>query len=183
MKTLATLLIVCVPAVSQSLNELARSCAPRADISSLAAIIKTESSFHPYVLSINRPVRSAQERGLPPGKLFLDRQPTSRSQAYEWGTKLLRDGYTLSVGLMQVSTESGHGLGALLDPCQNIAIGWPIFESAYRGAKQRFGSSSVALLAAISFYNSGSYSVGLRNGYVGKVIKNARGATRTHSPT
>jgi type IV secretion system protein VirB1 len=156
----------------ETLNNLVDTCMPSADIDTLAAIVKTESSFHPFALSLNHPGTLADRAGLPPGKLYLKTQPTSKPEAIAWGELLIRQGYTLSVGLMQVSTESGWGVATLLDPCRNIQIGWNIFLEKYNQAAGRAGPGNLAFLQALSLYNSGSLNAGFSNGYVGNVVMN-----------
>jgi len=154
------------------LQSMAKVCVPQADYQSVKAIVRTESSGNPWAISINRPEHSALQRGLT-GRLFLETQPKSRDQAQRWANRLLADHYTLSIGLMQVSTESGYSVEELLDPCRNLQIGWKMFCDKYQIARKRF-SGQDAVQAAISLYNSGSYSTGFRNGYVAKVVSNAR---------
>ena len=157
---------------AESLPSLAKACAPNADYRSLQAIVMTESSGRPWAISINRPEHSARERRLN-GRLFLDRQPTSKVQAERWAKRMLADHYTLSIGLMQVSTESGYSVEELLDPCRNLQIGWKIFCDKYREAWKRLPENR-AIWAAISMYNSGDSKTGLQNGYVSRVLANAR---------
>lgn len=157
----------------QDFSTLARSCTPQADLISIAAIVKTESSFRPLALSLNEP-RSTTKHGLPRGRMWLAHQPQNEQEAVSWSRALLNAGFTLSVGLMQVSTEEGYSVETLLHPCSNLQIGWSIFEKKYRQAVQQFGPGDHAVRAALSLYNSGSITVGFRNGYVKKVLQNAR---------
>lgn len=157
----------------QEFTTLARSCTPQADLTSIAAIVKTESSFKPWALSLNDPL-STVKHGLPRGRMWLAHQPQNEQEAVSWARALLNAGFTLSVGLMQVSTQEGYSIDTLLHPCLNLQIGWSIFEKKYRQAIQQFGPGDHAVRAALSLYNSGSTTVGFRNGYVRKVLQNAR---------
>lgn len=160
MKAFAVAILFSTGLSAASLQSLAHACVPEADYELIAAIVRTESSGLPWAISINRPEGSAKQRGLT-GMLYLAKQPRSSEQAKQWSRRLLADHYTLSVGLMQVSTESGYSVETLLDPCQNLRIGWAIFVQDYR----RAGSIN----AALSLYNSGSTQTGVQNGYVSRV--------------
>lgn len=161
-----------LPALGLDLQSVAKACVPQADYRLLRAIVRTESSGNPWAISINRPERSATERGIN-GRLFLSVQPRSHGQAARWAKMLLADHYTLSIGLMQVSTESGYSIEELLDHCRNLQIGWKIFCQKYQEARKRF-SGQDAVRVAISLYNSGSYLAGFNNGYVSRVVSNLR---------
>ena len=157
----------------QDFSTLARSCTPQADLTSIAAIVKTESNFRPLALSLNYPL-STTKHGLPRGRMWLAHQPQNEQEAVSWAHTLLNAGFTLSIGLMQVSTEEGYSVETLLKPCSNLRIGWSVFEKKYHQAVQQFGPGDRALRAALSLYNSGSTTVGFRNGYVRKVLQHAR---------
>jgi type IV secretion system protein VirB1 len=131
----------------------------------------TESAMYPYVLSINYPETSAHRRGYD-GKVLLLRQPRSKSEAIHWARWYLSQGYTVSVGLVQVNVEMAPKLRvppmALFDPCINLAAGAKIFLSAYATVPH----TQDGLLEAFSLYNSGTYSVGIDNGYASTVYQN-----------
>lgn len=163
-----------LPVLAITISQLVHACVPSADSRSVAAIVQTESSYNPWALSINRPAGSAAMKGLPPGRLYLTRQPKSKAEALEWARRLMADHYTLSVGLMQVSTESGYSVRVLLDPCSNVKIGWSIFLSKYQQAAGKLGHGQRAVHSALSLYNSGTYTLGFQNGYVSKTVKNSK---------
>jgi type IV secretion system protein VirB1 len=158
----------------QQFRALGRTCLPESDRRTVTALVRTESNFNPYALSLNRPESLAQRAGWPPGRLYLKRQPHTTAEARRWAEELEQQGMTLSVGLMQVNREHGESLTALLDPCRNLQIGWRVFAAAYAQAAQQLGAGQPALRRAISLYNSGSPRTGFRNGYVSRVLQNAR---------
>lgn len=166
-------LIIASCCFGQDFTKLARTCVPKADLRSIAAIVKTESSFRPFALSLNYPTATTKH-GLPPGRMWLASQPQNEQEAAAWSHTLLRAGFTLSIGLMQVSLEEGYPIETLLNPCSNLQIGWSIFEKKYQQTVRQFGPGDRAVRAALSLYNSGSTTAGFRNGYVGKVLQNAR---------
>jgi type IV secretion system protein VirB1 len=166
-------LLVASCCFGQDFTRLVRTCAPQADLKSIAAIVKTESGFRPFALSLNYPTATTKHN-LPPGRMWLASQPQNEQEAATWSHTLLKSGFTLSIGLMQVSSEEGYSVETLLNPCSNLQIGWSIFEKKYKQAAQQFGTGDRAVQAALSLYNSGSTKAGFRNGYVRKVLQNAR---------
>jgi|SRR5215472_3181666 len=161
----------------EQFSSLAAHCVPDAPLSTLSAIARAESDFYPLAVSINYPEHSAARRGFKHSRIVLHRQPASVQEALQWIAWLERNGYTVSVGLMQVSLESatfyGIDRGELLDPCMNLRIGWGIFLSKYEQAVEQKGNSQEALKYALSLYNSGSPSIGFNNGYVSRVTGEA----------
>lgn len=153
-------------------RELGRACIPDSPRWLVERIVLVESAFHPYALSINYPEAEARRLGLPAGKVFLAKQPTSAEEASRWARELLAQGYTLSIWLMQVSIEgkSTKWVDKLLDPCTNLQAGWSIFVDKFNAAKLHTRDDNEALRMAISAYNTGSLFAGFGNGYVGKVL-------------
>jgi type IV secretion system protein VirB1 len=155
-------------------RHLADACAPAADPTDLIAIVRTESNFYPWALSVNRPAAAARQWGYPSGLIRLRKQPKTKAEAVRWSQELAASGRTLSVGLLQVNTEgSPHPAEWLLDPCHNLEEGWRIFAEAYRREAALFGPGQRALLAAFGLYNAGSALPGLRNGYVFSILRNS----------
>ena len=72
----------------------------------MLAVATTESDFHPYAISVNRPQQIASSIGLNNQAIELARQPNSKLEAILWMRWLLRHRISVSVGLLQVSTEN-----------------------------------------------------------------------------
>jgi type IV secretion system protein VirB1 len=157
---------------------LLNSCAPHAALNTMLAVATTESDFHPYAISINSPQKLADKVGLANHAIELARQPNSRLEAVLWMRWLLQRRISVSVGLLQVNTGNAARFRLnperLFDPCTNIAVGANLLAEAY--ATQRLASpkNSDALLRALSVYNSGTADFGFNNGYVDRILKNAR---------
>jgi type IV secretion system protein VirB1 len=157
---------------------LLNSCAPHAALNTMLAVATTESDFHPYAISINNPQKLADKVGLANHAIELARQPNSRLEAVLWMRWLLQRRISVSVGLLQVNTGNAARFRLnperLFDPCTNIAVGANLLAEAY--ATQRLASpkNSDALLRALSVYNSGTADFGFNNGYVDRILKNAR---------
>jgi type IV secretion system protein VirB1 len=181
MSILALYLLCVGPSFAQTDNrrfpdkqfaKLAATCAPSIPLSTLYALATTESGLRPYAVSINYPVRAAARLGYRNAVLSLDRQPRDLVEALQWTRWLLRHGYSVSVGLMQVSLETrGTRLNELFDPCRNLQVGSEILVAKYARALALYGPGLRALLSALSDYNTGSRSFGLYNGYVSRVLK------------
>ena len=100
--------------------------------------------------------------------------PRSREEAVLRLDQALRAGLSTDIGLMQINSQWLRRLRipaeALLDPCTNIRVGTAILNRDYAQAWAKYRSQKPALLAALSLYNTGSESRGLRNGYVASVV-------------
>lgn len=127
---------------SAEFRTLAAACAPDVPLVTLRAIARAESAFHFYALSLDYPRRTAQEHGFADGGIFLSRQPRNLTEARAWTQWLLRNGRSVSIGLMQISTQHAADLGLtpdqLFDPCTNIRAGAQLLRAKY----QRSGSTS-----------------------------------------
>jgi type IV secretion system protein VirB1 len=172
-------------------NALAQACAPMVEVSTLRAIARTESAFNPNALSVNYPKRTAAKAGYPGGYARLARQPRDRGEALSWAKWLTSNGYTVSIGLVQVNSEHlakyKLTLEQAFDPCVNLALGGVLLKQKYTVAVANHGHGQRALNEALSTYNSGSSSLGFENGYVQNVRGvrlnfNARTSTGEREP-
>lgn len=158
------------PAVAK----MAGTCLAGVDLVTVLSITEVESHYQPWALNVNYPEHLARQWGYASGLITLGRQPHSYSEAVNWINWFAEHGVTLSVGLMQVNTVDAGKLGIsaeqLLDPCTNLKTGWRVLEKHYRRAERRYGAGQRALRAAISAYNSGSFTAGFESGYVRKVL-------------
>ncbi|MEJ7606131.1 MAG: lytic transglycosylase domain-containing protein [Bryobacteraceae bacterium] len=148
--------------------------APGRSARDLRSIASVESAFNPIALSINYPEVAGQQLGLGQGKVELSRQPANLKEALGWARWFISNGQTVSVGLMQLNIEHLAGYKVTLerafDPCENIRIGWMIFNNKYQAASAVLGKGQLAMHAALSAYNSGSLIGGFSNGYVAAVL-------------
>lgn len=154
-------------------NTLAAECAPWVAPSTLAAIVRTESRFKPLAIGVN-------------GGARLERQPGNVEEAVATAKWLIANGYNIDLGLGQVNSanlaKTGLSVESAFDPCKNLAASATILQGNYRSASRRTSSEQAALHAALSAYNTGSFSRGFSNGYVQKVIGNAVGGTVSPIP-
>lgn len=143
---------------------LAQECAPWVAHQTMAAIVRTESAFRPLAIGIN-------------GGAKLTRQPETKAEAVATAKWLIANGYNIDMGLGQVNSANLPKIGLTVenafDPCQNIAASATILHGNYQSAKRRTGNDQAALHAALSAYNTGSFTRGYSNGYVQRVVSNA----------
>lgn len=145
-------------------NTLVAECAPWVAPSTLAAIVRTESGFKPLAIGIN-------------GGARLQRQPQNLEEAVATAKWLIANGYNIDMGLGQVNSanlaKTGLTVEHAFDPCKNLAAAATILTWNYQSASRKTDNQQAALHAALSAYNTGSFTRGFSNGYVGKVIRNA----------
>lgn len=157
----------------QSFDELASRCAPMVAVATIREVARVESAYNPNALSINYPKKTAAKAGVPLGYAHLSRQPSSRDEAISWARWFIANGHSVSIGLVQVSSqhlaEFSTSLENAFDPCVNLKIGGALLHRKYQAAVNRWGHGQQALSEAFSTYNSGSTSLGFDNGYVSAV--------------
>ncbi|MDZ7914345.1 MAG: lytic transglycosylase domain-containing protein [Rhodococcus sp. (in: high G+C Gram-positive bacteria)] len=168
-------------ALAEDLNALMRRCAPEVHPATLSRIVRAESGGRWFALADAGPahlpwrVRKGMVRSFFPG---------SKTEAAEIANSLLKAGHLVSIGLTQVNNRNLNRLRLsvfdVLDPCTNLSAGAQILTEFYLAALPRFGGDEQrALVAAVSAYNTGDFSAGITNGYVGLVLGSAVAAART----
>lgn len=143
---------------------LARQCAPDVHISTLAAVVRHESAFDPLVIGVNtKPHRSIR--------------PRSKQEAVREVRGLIAKGVDFDVGYGQINVRNWKWLGVtpetVFDPCTNLASAQRVLVDCYKRAAAIHGTGQNALYAAFSCYNTGNFTKGFSNGYVGKVLAGA----------
>lgn len=145
---------------------LAMACAPQMHPQTAHAIVSVESSFNPHAI------------GVVGGGLV--RQPRSRAEALATIGALHAAGWNYSVGLGQINVANFARLGltpeSALDPCSNLAAMQAVLGECYDRASEGAGQQD-ALRRALSCYYSGSFTTGVRHGYVRRVVDAARRGT------
>lgn len=147
---------------------LIKECAPMVAPQTMAAIVKTESQFQPWAIGIN-------------GNVKLTRQPNNKAEAVATAQSLIAQGYNIDMGLGQINSANldriGLSIESVFEPCTNLAASAAILQANYQSATKKLQGEQPALHAALSAYNTGSFTKGFKNGYVQKVVKNAGAAT------
>lgn len=152
---------------------LAQQCAPQVAHQTMAAIVQVESGFRPLAINVN-------------GGSQLERQPKNRAEAVTTAQWLIYNGYSIDLGVGQVNSKNlarkGLTVEAAFDPCANLGAAASILEDFYVSARRQYPDEQSALRAAVSAYNTGSFSRGFGNGYVQKVVGNAVAASGADKP-
>ena len=137
--------------VPLALVSLVASCAPQVGPKTMYAVIAYESAGRPYAIGDNTDHRS----------YF----PEGASAAEAIAHRLLGAGHNIDVGYAQVNSANfarfRFDAANAFEPCANIAAGAGILRDAYAGAARRYGPGQVALVHALSAYNTGGYWAGL----------------------
>lgn len=150
---------------------LAQQCAPDVHASTMAAIVRTESSFNPFAIGV---VNGS-----------LARQPRNEAEAIATAKNLHANGYNYSVGLAQVNKTNFRHYGLTIEtafqPCANLRAGSQILKACFVTAKGKYSNDQQALRGAFSCYYSGNFSTGFhpdfkgQPSYVQKIVGNAIG--------
>lgn len=134
-----------------TLAYLVATCAPTVGRITMRSVVAYESGERPFAIGDNTMHRS----------YF----PRDGARAIGIATALLRAHHNIDVGYTQINSENFARLGlrvaTAFDPCRNIGGGARILTEAYRGAVRRYGPGQLALIHALSAYNSGGYYAGL----------------------
>jgi type IV secretion system protein VirB1 len=105
------------------------------------------------------------------------RKANSYEEAVAESKRLIAGGANIDMGLMQINSRTMTSLGLtveqVFDPCTNVYAGGTVLTRNYVQAAKTRPSDQAALLAAISAYNTGNFSQGFKNGYVGGVVRAA----------
>ena len=148
--------------------DLSAECAPWVAPQTMAAIVKTESQFNPLAININ-------------GGAKLERQPLNKAEAVVTAKWLITNHYSIDMGLGQVNSanlaKTNLSVEDAFDACKNLTAAATILQSNYESASKKVSGEQAALHAAISAYNTGSFTRGFQNGYVQKVLTNAAVST------
>lgn len=142
---------------------LIMACAPNVHPVTIKAIIRVESEGRRIAVNIN--VKNGV-RLRPTKKIKTDQDAAAVAHA------AIKRGHTVDIGYMQVNSKNlpklGYTVEDMFDPCKNIAAGAKILERAYLDALPKHKNKQAALRAALSAYNTGSFTRGFENGYVSR---------------
>lgn len=148
-------------------ENLAKQCAPSVHPKTLAAVVKNESGFNPLAIGVNKGGR-------------LPRQPQTVASAIATAKHLESNGYNFDSGLGQINSVNVRKFGLswpeVFDACTNLRAAARVLTECYQRASANEPNQQTALRAALSCYNTGSFTRGHANGYVAKVER-AAGST------
>jgi type IV secretion system protein VirB1 len=146
------------------LSALIIACGIRGQVELLDAIVRVESGGNAIALAVN-------------GAVELVRAPRDLNDAVAMARWLAAHGYNFDAGLAQVNSANLARLGldtsSVFEPCANLRAASRVLEECHERALQRSDDEERAIAAALSCYNTGHFTRGVRNGYVGAVRASA----------
>jgi type IV secretion system protein VirB1 len=156
--------------------ELFMACAPNVAPQTIQKIIRVESKGNPLAINVNAKwVNELDKYGKPKRRKVTFQYPIEVKTVQDAVTvayAAIADGHTVDMGYMQVNSSNlkalGYSVEEMFDPCKNIAAGARVITEFYSQTKPKYSDEQSALLAALSAYNTGSYSRGFENGYVSR---------------
>ena len=126
-------------------------------------IVQEESSKNPYAVNVNKD-----------GKSFISFIPKTKDEAIKIAQTYINAGFSVDVGYMQLNSDNFKQLNTTLEnalePCKNIYLSSTIFYNFYKDTSKK-DSSITRVQKSLSAYNTGSYELGFKNGYVAKYDK------------
>jgi len=144
---------------------LALTCAPNIHPDTLSALIRHESRGSPYAIGVSQK------------RQHLPQQPQTLASATAAADRLIKQGIDFDAGLGQINVRNWAALNlnsqTVFDPCRNLAAAQTVLANCYARALPQHQEPQQALRAALSCYNTGNFTRGFRNGYVGKVLAQA----------
>jgi type IV secretion system protein VirB1 len=165
-KTILILLPFIIPSTSYSaINDsdfkmLLEKCVPSGYHYIITKIVKRESSFRPFVIETNHEAPRVKK------------QPSSKAEAINLARELKSQGINFDVGYGGINSQHfeegrffnkmGYSVEDAIDPCTNLKMSAAIFEEAYNRTQNP--------IKALSIYNTGNSTDGIKNGYVALVL-------------
>lgn len=138
---------------------LLQQCAPDIDPVVAQAIVRTESSFQPFAIGVNKGTRV--------------NQPANYNQAVVTAKTLLANGGNIDLGLAQINSNNLNWLKLSVEeafnPCANLRAMQTVYNSCYKRAGT--GGLGNRMQRAFSCYNTGNMKNGFNNNYVNKTTK------------
>jgi type IV secretion system protein VirB1 len=142
---------------------IAEKCAPSIHKDTVSALVRVESGYNPYAI------------GVVGGR--LSRQPRNIQEALSVVDQLEDNGFNYSLGLSQINKYNLPKLGLdirkIFDPCTNLRAGQTMLSECHARAKAGGMDGQESVKAALSCYYSGSFTTGLKDGYVQAVLSHA----------
>ena len=147
------------------------ACAPAVHPVTMAQVVRVESAGNPLAVNVN--------------ELPADQQPRPRTtdEAVAAAKLWISRGYRVDLGLGQISDRNLPALGYTIeqvlstDPavtCANLTGSARILAEAYGRAVRILGEGQPALMAALSAYNTGTFTGGFANGYLARYVPEIR---------
>jgi type IV secretion system protein VirB1 len=147
-------------------------CAPDVHPQLLLRLMHIESRQNPYAIGVNR------------GPVRLLRQPRTLGEAVATARELRRLGVNFDAGRAQINVANWHWLGlderSVFDTCRNLQAAQRVLLACRSRVTARDAQQAVQL--TLSCFNTGNFSGGFANGYVGRVANAPAALPPTVSP-
>ena len=136
---------------------------PTVPTSIVRMIVQEESSKNPYAVNVNKD-----------GKSFISFIPKTKDEAITIAQSYINAGFNVDVGYMQLNSDNFKQLNTTLeialDPCKNLYFASSVFYNFYKDTSKK-DNTITRVQKSLSAYNTGSYELGFKNGYVAKYDK------------
>lgn len=146
--------------ISADLMADMQQCAPLVHPRLLLRVMHVESRLNPLAIGVNR------------GPVRLLRQPRTRGEAAATARELVRVGVNFDAGRAQINVKNWRWLGLnehnVFDSCTNLRAAQQVLLECKSRAPAR--DAQTALRQVLSCFNTGNFSSGFANGYVGRVV-------------
>lgn len=143
------------------LDALLQDCAPQVSPLLMRALVKTESSWQPFAIGMDKAHGTVK-------------QPATLPEAIATAKKLAAAGRKFSVGLAQIHVSNvtlyGMSWEQAFDACQNLAVGQKILWNFYHRASASGYSGVAAIWAALRGYNSGGVDRAVSDAYANRIF-------------
>ncbi|MET0336404.1 MAG: lytic transglycosylase domain-containing protein [Caulobacter sp.] len=144
---------------------MAEQCAPSVHVSTLLSVAHAESRFNPLAIGVN----GARPRSI---------APADKVQAVRTAQALISSGANLDLGLGQINVKNlawlNLSVADAFEPGLNLKSSAKVLAEGYGRVATNSAGADEALRSALSIYNTGHPSRGVRNGYVARVQASAR---------
>lgn len=126
-------------------------------------IVQEESTKNPYAVNVNKD-----------GKSFVSFIPKTKDEAIKIAQNYINAGFSVDVGYMQLNSDNFKQLNTTLEialePCKNLYFASTVFYNFYKDTSKK-DNTITRVKQSLSAYNTGSYELGFKNGYVAKYDK------------
>lgn len=151
------------------MEDLLTACAPDVHPQTMGAIVSHESRGNYLIIGDNGDWDIPKK-----DRVHKTYYPSSIDEAVQISNTLIADGHVIDIGLGQLNNRNLARLNMSLydafEPCKNLSGASKVLVDFYQSAQRKYGPGREALYAAISAYNTGNFTNGLKNGYVSKVV-------------
>ena len=163
MKTLKSLILIGLFAITANANLIPGAATSKKEAGTILTVNEADRSDK--MIYLNKVDTS---------KLFFSFIPKTKDEAITIAQSYINAGFSVDVGYMQLNSDNFKQLNTTLEnalePCKNIYLSSTIFYNFYKDTSKK-DSSITRVQKSLSAFNTGSYELGFKNGYVAKYDK------------